>query len=169
MIQCPNCKNTLPNGFTRCQFCGTDVSNVPRPPDAEKVVRTSFQVANWVWIAYFGIAGYWLLGGAIDVFRGIQALPKAGDIAYVGIAFGGATALVAIGLIMRAELVRGLVNILSFLRILDGALGLWGALLGSLYLGPIAIVFAIFSGLDVASGLLMIYLIGETDKGAPNI
>ena len=168
MIQCPNCKNTLPDAFTLCQFCGADVSKVPRAVAAPAQKTTSYQTANWVWVAYFGIAGYWLLGGAVDVFRGIQALSKT-DFAYFGIAFGAATAFVAIGLMLRAELVRGLVNILCWLRILFGALGLWGALIGSIFIGPLAIVFAVFSAFDIASGMLMIYLIGETEKSAPNL
>lgn len=103
----------------------------------------------------------------MDIFRGVRSLEESGGFAYVGIVFGAITALVAIGLMARIELVRGIVNILSFLRILSGALGLWGALMGSLFIGPLAILFAIFSAIDMASGLFMIYLIGETDKYAP--
>lgn len=167
MIQCPQCRNSLPDTFTKCQFCGADVTKVPRPVQP-KVQRSSYgEPAKWVFLAYYGIAGYWLIGGAMDIFRGVKSLEESGGFAYIGIVFGAITALVAIGLMARIELVRGIVNILSFLRILSGALGLWGALMGSLFIGPLAILFAIFSAIDVASGLFMIYLIGETDKYAP--
>ena len=168
MIQCPSCKNSLPDTFTRCQFCGADVTKVPRPV-VTKVVKPSYQPDKWVWVAYFGIAGYWLIGGAMDIFRGIQSLNSAGFFSYIGIGFGALTAVVAIGLMARVELARGIVNVLCFLRIIFGAIGLWGALLGSLVVGPIALLFAIFSAFDILSGGLMIYLLGETEKSAPNL
>lgn len=166
MIQCPQCRNTLPDTFVKCQFCGADVTKVPRPvqPKAKKV---GYEIPKWVWLAYFGVAGYWLIGGIMDIVRGLQSLEKAGGFAYFGIVFGAITALVAIGLMARVELVRGIVNILCFLRILNGALTLWGALMGSIFIGPLALLFAIFGAIDVASGLFMIYLIGETDRYAP--
>src|SRR5213083_132352 len=115
MIQCPNCKNSLPDTFTRCQFCGADVAKVPRPVMPPKASRPLYEPPKWVWIAYYGIAAYWVIGGGMDVFRGVKALSGAGFFAYIGIAFGVATALVGLGLILHAEIVRGLVNILSFI------------------------------------------------------
>jgi hypothetical protein len=169
MIQCPNCKNTLPDTFTQCQFCGADVTKVVRPAPTKKASRPLYEPPKWVWIAYFGIAGYWLIGGIMDVVRGLTSLSGAGAFAYIGIAFGAFTALVGIGLMARVELVRGIVNVICFLRIIFGLLGLWGALWGSLFLGPLALLFAVFAAFDIVTGILMIYLLGETEKSAPNM
>lgn len=168
MIQCPNCGNSLPDTFAKCQFCGADVTKVPRPiAQPKQAASPYFQTAKWVWVAYYGIGGYWLLGGGMDIFRSLRSMSEAGFFAYFGLALGAFSVLVAIGLIARIELVRGIVNILSWLRIVSGALALWGALWGSLYIGPIALLIALFGTFDIASGVLMIYLLGETEKQAP--
>jgi hypothetical protein len=61
------------------------------------------------------------------------------------------------------------VNVFCGIRIFFGLLGLFGSMLGSLVAGAGAIPFILINILDIASAGFMIYLIGETDKTAPNI
>lgn len=167
MIQCPGCGQSLPDTFSRCQFCGADVARVPRPVQA-KVQTHYYQPANWVWIAYYGIACWWLIGGAKDVYGGLKTMGR-DDLLFPGIGIfgvivGGVTVCIALGIILRLEFVRAIVNFWNFVKILMGLLSLYGSVTASLFVGPIALLWIFLTILDLASAVMMIYLIGETDK-----
>jgi hypothetical protein len=92
-----------------------------------------------------------------------------GVFSFVSMAFDGFTVLLGIGLALRIELIRGIVNFFCGLRIFFGLLGLAGSVLGSMFAGPLAIIFILMNVVNIATAAFMIYLIGETDKFAPNI
>ncbi|HJP82146.1 MAG TPA: hypothetical protein VJ835_01460 [Fimbriimonadaceae bacterium] len=88
---------------------------------------------------------------------------------YIGIAIAAVTTLVGIGLLFRVELARGIVNFLCGLQIIFGLFGLAGAVLGSMFSGPIGLVLVIMQIVQIAAAGFMIYVIGETDRVAPNL
>ena len=181
MITCPKCQSTLPDWATTCQFCQTDVGKVARPPAAVKPQRVyGYGPAPWVWVTYYLIAGWWALSGLYDVVVGLTGImhpPKADSmfavdtsiLGYVMLILGAVTLVIGLGLILRIEIVRGIVNIFCWLRILGGArrgLISFALIIAWPVMGIITLVLAI---VDIVSGALMIYLIGETEKNAPNL
>ncbi len=92
----------------------------------------------------------------------------AGVIGIISLAIGIFTACVGLGLIFRVEAARGIVNVLCFIQILEGALGLAIGFLLSGFVGIWGIVGMIFSILRVVFAVLMIFAIGETESRAPD-
>ena len=163
MIQCPGCSNTLQDHAVRCQFCGADVSKVPRPPAAKKAVSTYGAPAKWIWPTYYTVSGYWALSGAFDVVRALGLLSGAKEVDSFMVVIGAVLMLIGVGLILRVELIRGIINVVCWLKI---AVGIVGAILslGIMALfGAIGILFLVLNLLDIATGGFMIYLVGETD------
>jgi hypothetical protein len=125
---------------------------------------------RWAVPAYNAIVAWWILGGIWNVLQGtVFASKEDANIFGIIIAiFGAITALVGLGLILRIDLVRGIVNILCFLRILGGIRGLIIGFFLSGPLGMLGIGMMIASIIDIGTGGFMIYLIGETETRAPN-
>lgn len=68
MFQCPRCGATLPPAALVCQFCGTDVSKVPRNspyPRAQNWQVQIPQTATWKIVVGHILAGLWILNGLI--------------------------------------------------------------------------------------------------------
>ena len=114
-------------------------------------------------MAYNLIALWWVVDGAISIARGVTT----GSIG-IGTLFGGLTAVIGLGLLIKIEAVRGLVNVLSFLQILSGLRDV--ALL--FFLAPIAgmwgMIAIILAFIRIGTAGLMIFLIGETETRGPN-
>src|SRR5437899_1950147 len=174
MIKCPGCQATLPDGALQCQFCGAQLA---APPVARGYARGQTRQSSampgapsWVMPAYYGIALWWMLSGAWDILQATVWAGKdsGGFLDVLGILFGGITALVGLGLLLRIDVVRGIVNVLCFLQIVFGILGLITSFLLSGPLGMIGILGMIHSIVDIGTAGLMIYLIGETETRAPN-
>ncbi len=87
----------------------------------------------------------------------------------ISIVFAVVTILVGIGLIARVELARGIVNVLCFLQILDGAFGLLGGFIFSFAIPLIGALAMGMSLLKIALALAMVFVIGETESRAANI
>lgn len=167
MINCPGCGQKLPDTFVRCQFCGADVAKVPRPVQPVQQKRY-YEPPKWVLIAYYGIAIYWLIGGGKDLYRGLGFMSDPnnplGFLGMFSVIVGGVTCIIAIGLLLKLEWVRAIVNFFNFLKIAFGLMSLWGLVTASLAVGPIALLWIGMTVLDIATAVLMIYLIGETDR-----
>jgi hypothetical protein len=176
MIKCPSCQASLPAWATVCQFCKADVSKVARPAGAP-AKKTGRPVASWIWGAYYSLAAFYVLSGIYDIaMTFVRSKEKfMGEeiglsfFSYIGIAIGAITALVGLGLIFRVELARGVVNFLCGLQIIFGLFGLAGAVLGTLFSGALGFVLVIMQVVQIAAAGFMIYVIGETDRVAPNL
>lgn len=179
MINCPKCQATLPDWAQTCQFCQTDVKSVPRPkaPLAPKASLTTSSAPSWVPGAYYALCAFFILEGSFNIFQAIMSTKEkfmgetigwtAGT--YISIVFGAFTALLGLGLLLRVELARGIVNFFCGLRILFGLAGLLGGLGGTLLFGPLGLIVVVMNIVDIVTAAFMIYLIGETDKRAPNL
>jgi len=168
MIKCPKCNASLPVSYTRCQFCGTDVSSVPRPamPKQQQARTYSAAPAPWIVPTYYVVCCFFLLEGVFDLVTGLGVL-GAKEASPISIVFGAVTILFAIGMMLKIDLVRGIANILLWIQIALGLLSLYSTIMLIPLLGPLGIGLAILCIIRVAVAGFMIFLIGETD-GAPN-
>lgn len=165
MIKCPRCNATLPAANRVCQFCGADVSAVSRPAAPQKKVQ-GYKAPQWVQGAYYSIAIYWILDGLFQVLSGTGVL--GGHHSSVDVIIGAVSAVMGLGLVLRLEIIRGIVNFFCGLQIIFGLFGLAGAVLGTLFAGMLGFVMVVLQVLQIATAGFMIYLIGETDTKAPN-
>ena len=87
-----------------------------------------------------------------------------GTAAIVFIIFGAIKTLLGLGLVFKINFARGVVNVVCVLQALSG---LWGIFI-SFVLIPLIHAWALLSIIEnivsVGTALLMIYLIGETDR-----
>jgi ribosomal protein L40E len=176
MIKCPRCNATLPAWAQSCQFCQADVSGVARPVAAKKDESRYYQAPKWVWIAYYVIAAFWILNGVRDILWGLDVFGRQGEGGFfesgisVGmLAVGFVTALVGLGLILKIELARGIVNVIAGLRILFGALSLFMTIPLIFIVGIFGFLAAIWTLIDIVLAVLIIYIIGETDSGTRDL
>lgn len=167
MIVCPKCKATLSPSAQNCQFCGADVRTVPRPVVQQRR-STGYQAPKWVWVVYTIIAAYWIFDGALDIASGSGVFGNKYTSPVVVIV-GAIGAGLGLGLLFRVELVRGIANILSWIKILGGIFGILnGLMFGAFFSGLLGLILILFSVLDIVTGGLMVYLIAETE-GRVNI
>src|SRR2546430_2241002 len=124
MTKCPKCNATLPDGSVSCQFCGNQWGTAPG--GAKHAGRTSYSggTPGWIWPAYYGIAGWWIVNGVYAVLASTAFAPKdgGGAVSIIELIIGAFTALVGLGLILRVEAARGIVNVICFIQILSGIL-----------------------------------------------
>lgn len=186
MIACSGCHATLPDWAQKCQFCGTDVTKVARPVVAAKKPTSLGTTPSWIWPVYYALCAYWVISGLghaaqtyhtavtpvkMEMF-GVKETIEAPGFASFGAILGFAIAafriVVGIGLAARLEFARGIANFLAGLSIIFGVLGLAGSLIGTMFAGPWGLLLALLNTVDIISGAMTIYLIGETEKNAPN-
>lgn len=180
-LKCPKCGASLPDWAKSCHFCQTDVSKVSRPdrPDTKKHYK-QFETPKWIWACYFFIAAWWILGGAYDVMDSFYFFGKSPDMLklekefatkfgpnVVGIISGTLTCLFGIGLALKIEIIRGIVNFVAGLKLIFALFGLAGALMGMTFAGFLSLPFIIFNIVDIMTSGMLLWLIGETDM-APN-
>lgn len=179
-LKCPKCSASLPDWSQVCQFCGADLKNVARPVRVtEKKRYKEFETPKWIWTCYYAIAGWWVISGLMDIGNAFYIFGKPLELlklekefnmtagpSIVGAVIGALTLLFGIGLILRLEIIRGIVNVFAGLQLLFGLLGLAGSLLGSVLAGPMAIPFILMNIADIISAGMLIWLIGETDMRA---
>ena len=84
------------------------------------------------------------------------------------IVIGGLTALVGLGLIVNVDLARGIVNVLAFLNILFGCIGLVMLFFLAPFQGFWGLVALLQTFLDIGLAGFMIFPIGETETRGPN-
>lgn len=120
----------------------------------------------WVWPVYYFIASFFVLNGIVGVLFGVGAIGKPDAFSLVA---GGVNLILGIGLIFRLEFIRGVVNVVCFLQMLGAAFSaLQGFVLAPLT-GPFAALFLVLDVIQFCASGFMIFLIGETDKRAPNL
>lgn len=171
-MTCPTCNKQVIAGVPTCQFCGSDLRGMA-PAQAKRSVfidRDSYDVVHsggkpgWIYPAYYTVCGYYILSGlAAVILTVVQAKGDMDMFTYAMIAIYSVSILIGIGLLAKIELVRGIVNIVSFFKILGdlrGILGALGIMMLSTGMGILLLVLNVF---DLCASVLMIYLIGETD------
>jgi hypothetical protein len=120
---------------------------------------------NWVWTAYYLVAVWWIASGALDVVR--FTLPH-GGVGTLGAIFGAAGALVGLGLLLNVDLARGIVNVIAFLNIVFGLIGIVMLFFIAPLMGIWGIVAVLKAFFDIGLSGFMIFLIGETETRGPN-
>jgi hypothetical protein len=86
----------------------------------------------------------------------------------IGLIIGAVTALIGLGLILRIEAARGIVNVICFIQILSGVLDIAFFFFAAPALGLFGAVGFIFAFIRIGLAGLMIFVIGETESRAPN-
>ena len=166
MIHCPTCKATLPDAATRCQFCGAAVAPVGRPiPPASRGAQPAGEFA-WATKAYYGVAAFWAVAGLALAALALRPAPDTLPLASaVAAAPGLLTAVAGIGLLLRLEIARGMVNIVCVAQILlfgwSPATTLFAGVVGA----PFSLVRVAANIVMVAAAIFMVFLIGATDAG----
>ena len=120
---------------------------------------------DWVYPAYYILAGYYVLAAIVQII--IILMGKKSDLSdpftIVMIAIHGFSLVVGLGLLAKIEIVRGVVNYLSFGKILGALRGILGSLAIMMLSTGFGILLLILNLFDLCAAVLMIYLIGETD------
>jgi hypothetical protein len=98
-----------------------------------------------------------VMGGPASMFAPLVIL-------YVCI--GLLLALVGGGLIWRIELARGIANVLCWVQICLSAISIVFGIFGTPFSGADGLIGVLFSMLDFAVAMFMVYLLGETDRPA---
>jgi hypothetical protein len=76
---------------------------------------------------------------------------------------GALTTAFGLGLALHIEFVRGIANVVSFVKLIFALLGLGLGLMGTMIFGAMTIPFILIAIANVLSAGMMIWLIGETD------
>ena len=162
MIKCPQCANSLPDSYVRCQFCGADVSKVAKVGGAADITARktyNWGPARWVVVAYNFIAVYYIATGAFSLLMGSGVLTggKPNPFALLGGAF---SALVGCALAFRWEVFR---SVIYFFLALSVAGGLLQLLMFSAMTAFGAIVYLqiCLTSISVIASGLMFYCYGQ--------
>ncbi len=161
MVKCLKCNATLPDFATMCQFCGSPMSlpGVGQGQSGNRV-RQAVNSNSWVRPAYYAVAGYWVFSGALE------CLTAKGSA--LSIVFGAINILVGLGLILKIEVVRSIVNFICFLNILGGLFGLVMMFFSPFVGGLFGVFMVLLQFFNLGTSGLMIFLIGETESQGPN-
>ena len=108
MTKCPKCNATLPDGSSSCQFCGNQWAGAPGSVSRSSKTAYSEGTPEWIWPAYYGISGWWILNGIYAILAATVFAPKSGGGvgSMIGLVIGAITALIGLGLILRVEAAR---------------------------------------------------------------
>ena len=169
---CPTCQKQVIAGVPTCQFCGGDLRGMaPTQKRSVFIDSDSYDPIHtggkpgWVYPAYYTVAAYFAVAAIVQIL--LIVMNKKSDMSdpftIAMIAIHGFSVIVGIGLLAKIEIVRGVVNYLSFAKILGalrGILASFGMMLLSTGLGVLILLLSV---LDLCAAVLMIYLIGETD------
>ncbi len=174
MITCPNpsCNQKLPDFVQTCQFCGQDLTSVRRPHSDDPVTGSGMKKEH-VWTIYYLLCAFMLLTGIWGVVDDVAiSVGSEGmdTMNYVGVIFSVVQIMLAIGMFMRLEWARGLVNFWCWVGIVFTLLGL-GLLImamltviGGVMPTGLLILSLFLSLLDLAVYGGVIWVIGETDR-----
>jgi len=170
-IICPNCKQTLPFRAQICQFCKSDVRTVQRAalPETKTVTQAG---TDWKVVMYYVMGVWWVLNGLVVTLASAKILSQllAGPGAFfsgipaIGMIIGVIFTFTGVGLLLKVELARGIVNILSWLSIASALMTGAGLLFAGIIMGPKNIIPLMKALFDLIVAAFQIYLIAETDK-----
>lgn len=177
MVSCLKCISSPPNWAKKCQFSGSDTAKVARPAvQKSKQKIAAFETPVWINVCYYAISGWFILSALISAATSVIAInsasnrnsilgePNAFD--YIGLVFCAIQILIGLGLILKIEFVRGIVNFFCAIQILLSILGGLAAFPMMVVSPLIGILYLLLQIFNIATAGFMIYLIGETDAGA---
>jgi hypothetical protein len=167
VIKCPKCSATLPDGAGYCQFC--QATFLPTQP-VRSVEERELEIApqpQWVWPAYYAVAGWWIADGLINIIYELVKSSASGP-SPLSLLMNGVSALIGLGLLLKVELVRKIINVFCFINIVFGILGLIPIIFSRMTTGIFGLFVLLTQVIGIASSVLMIYLLGETDTQTPN-
>lgn len=159
MIQCPKCKQGLPDWVQSCQFCGADTKSVARPQVVTTKRAAPAGQPSWIWPAYYAICLYFIVSGVAEIIQGVVGK----EVSVFSIIVGSVMAIIGAGLAFRAEFIRGIANIYCWFVILSSGFGLLSSIFLGLILGPAILLIVAQQILNIICAVGMIFLIGETD------
>ncbi|MDE2127998.1 MAG: zinc ribbon domain-containing protein [Armatimonadetes bacterium] len=171
MIKCPKCQATLPDGWTKCQFCGAEFAKQPPLPSdagAEPEELTELRIApapTWAASAVRAVAIWWIVNG---VWSAVSAMIHGGYAAGGLCALNVLTAIVGVGILRQAPIARTVTNVLCWLQI---ASGLFDFVVGFFVvsIAPIlGVMMMLLAIIQAGVAAFMIYLLAETDVNSPN-
>jgi hypothetical protein len=170
-IQCPQCGRSLPGGLQHCQFCGASLASVPRPVPVS-TRRVPVGPPGYVIGLYYASAIWWILQGIRMIASGFNLIPDVmagpgaifAGIVYVAIAVGLFFMALGLGLVLKWEWARGVVNIICWINIFFGILSFFTLFGMAFVFGPIMIVGVILNVIDICISGGMVWLIGETEQ-----
>ncbi len=171
MNRCPRCQRVVPDWQAQCQFCGAQISPIQGKGGASHArARRRLGPAPWVWFAYYAVCVYFIISGLINIVN-YYSLPPPDrtPLSTIALGIGVVTALGGLGLALHIEIVRGIANVLAFIKMIMGGITIVNMVFCGWVLGPFALIPLFFGALDVATGGLLIFLIGETDTRTPDI
>ncbi len=170
MIQCPQCKNTLPDFVQACQFCGADVSKLAKASGGSGEPKTGSGVdRKWVLIAYYVVGSLWLLDAGFGIVSSIRGLTSGeGDsikiFAIAGILVSAVHLFAAIGWLARIRLVRTIIRWILGLNLIFSLLDLIPAVISILAIGVFGLLSTLLVMLQIAVYAGMFWLMGETES-----
>ena len=165
-VSCPSCRQSLPAGSARCQFCGAALAGGGGPRSAMLDDDTNrfggTYGPGWIGPAYVIACLYFIIVGLIRLVLAFAAHKNAGGAAPIAIGGPAVEIAMGFGLLARIDFVRSVTKWLCGLSILCGGLGILGAgAMATSGLGAVALIAVLL--VDIALNALMIYLINETD------
>lgn len=167
-VACPGCQRTVPGEQPRCQFCGAALAAVsPKTKasiwhDPDALPSEAYRRPDWIPLVYNIVAGYIAFSGVLQILVSALAMRRGDDGAVIGIIAGAISLLLGVGLLLRIEIVRGIVNFVCGISLLFGLFGL-ATSIPLLLLGGWGILIVLNQVLSIVSNGAMIYLVGETD------
>jgi hypothetical protein len=112
---------SLPGNYNICQFCGADVSAVPRPPEQLENKKAYKMVTQGTMNGFYAVSALYVLIGAALLCLGLGLFGTISDfMKNIYIVFGGMTSLIGIGLLFRAAFVYAMMPIFCGLQFVLG-------------------------------------------------
>ena len=173
-VQCRGCGQTVPGSHPSCQFCGASLAGVAPPAgkrsiwhDDQAPPTQSYGRPKWVPLAYNLVSAYIGVSGLIRVATSAVGMSKAEDditrfILGIGLVFGLVYVILGVGLLLKVEIIRGIVNFVCGIGLLWGIFRLFASV-PMLIFGGFGVLIVLYEVLGIVTNAAMIYLVGETD------
>ncbi|GAB4118288.1 MAG: hypothetical protein Fur0036_02350 [Fimbriimonadaceae bacterium] len=154
---CPGCEMILKDTTEICPSCGTNVMHLARSTKEVLGFSYSGKAPPFAWPLYYVISGYWILAGIASI-----ALPALMGAGVGGSCWGIVQALLGVGLLLKVNRVRRIVNTICFIGLAFGLLMIGFSLFALIVDGQFG--FAVFANglMTVVTNALMIWVIGLT-------
>lgn len=131
MFKCPKCNHTLLSTNLTCQFCGADVSAVPRPPEPVNNQKKAYKmVTAGTMRGFYATSVAFIVFGIAEICLGLGLFGSVGDfMKNIYIVFGLLMALLGTGLVFRAAFVYAMAGIFCALQFVLGLVDIIAAVM----------------------------------------